>query len=205
MPFLSKDWRDPGDQWVRHDGGWEKKKTVSSSPGKNCEHSRNDFVAIDPDGNFVKRDKQFKDVLLRLDNMDRPFCQITVKNTPEVAGSNGLADAMIRLDFLKAITDLRRFNYVTNLMHILFSHDKFRMLSGASQKVLFKMLEVVADTVHYTNRNEHVLRNLLEQLHITLTIYHVWGSHLGSTHLFRQHVESRRKITDFVEKMQVRM
>ena len=29
MPFLSKDWRDPGDQWVRYDGGWEKRKTLS--------------------------------------------------------------------------------------------------------------------------------------------------------------------------------
>ena len=39
------------------------------------------------------------------------------------------------------------FSYVTSLMHILFGHDRFRMLSGASQKILFKMLEVAADQV----------------------------------------------------------
>ena len=43
----------------------------------------------------------------------------------------------------------------------------------------------------------------MEELQTTMTIYHVWGSHLGSSALFKQHVESRRKITEFVEKMQV--
>ena len=31
MPFLSKDWRSPGEAWVRHEGGWELKKTVWTS------------------------------------------------------------------------------------------------------------------------------------------------------------------------------
>ena len=115
-----------------------------------------------------------RNVWLRLDNSRgrKPFCQITLKNTPEVAGANGLADALIRLDFISALADQRRFrlvndlnvatverlkvpilllfllfSYVTSLMHILFGHDRFRMLSGASQKILFKMLEVAADQV----------------------------------------------------------
>lgn len=29
MPFISKDWRSPGEEWVRYEGGWELKKTVS--------------------------------------------------------------------------------------------------------------------------------------------------------------------------------
>ena len=74
------------------------------------------------------------------------------------------------------------------------------------------MLEVVADTV-YSNgggivgsrrQNDHVLRRLLEQLHTTMSIYHVWGSpFLGGGHLIKQHPDTRRKITGFVEKMQV--
>ena len=28
MPFLSKDWRSPGEKWVRYGGGWEMRKTV---------------------------------------------------------------------------------------------------------------------------------------------------------------------------------
>ena len=76
------------------------------------------------------------------------------------------------------------------------------------------MLEVVADTVYSTDgskedggrRNEHVLRRLLEQLHTSMAIYHVWGSpFLGGGHLIKQHRDTRRKITGFVEKMQVRV
>ena len=77
------------------------------------------------------------------------------------------------------------------------------------------LLEVVADTVYSNDgikkedggrRNEHVLRRLLEQLHTTMAIYHVWGSpFLGGGHLIKQHRDTRQKITGFVEKMQVRL
>ena len=29
MPFISKDWRSPGEEWVRYEGGWELKKTLT--------------------------------------------------------------------------------------------------------------------------------------------------------------------------------
>ena len=65
------------------------------------------------------------------------------------------------------------------------------------------MAEPAAYQVYYKRMQEDVLRSLLEQLHTTLAIYNVWGSYLGSANLFRQHAESRRKITDLVERMQV--
>ena len=37
MPFISKDWRSPGEEWVRYEGGWEKRKTVISVPGSDTE------------------------------------------------------------------------------------------------------------------------------------------------------------------------
>ena len=295
MPFISKDWRSPGEEWVRYEGGWERKKTVSTSSWSQDDciaqlaphesQPQEDFVEdyedqsatlasvkvpvcwssstlprrhkssyhhrsgsprsvldnieeddprenysfqlqlqrqierrrlrvaqaneedADSFGSWDRRESRArKNVWLRLvdESSDKPFCQITLKNTREVAGFNGLADALIRLDFCKAISDIRRFNYVASLMHMLFSHDKLRHLPGAAQKVLFRMLEVVADVVYTENREEFVLRKLLEQLHTTMTIYQVWGSHLGGSHLFKQHEEIRRKITEFVEKMQVR-
>ena len=44
----------------------------------------------------------------------------------------------------------------------------------------------------------------MDELQTTMTIYRIWGSHLGSSQLFKQHLESRRRITEFVEKVQVR-
>ena len=65
------------------------------------------------------------------------------------------------------------------------------------------MLEEMANTVYKSNANEHIFRKLMDELQATMTIYRVWGSHLGSSQLFKQHLESRRRITEFVEKMQV--
>ena len=30
MPFISKDWRSPGEEWVKYEGGWEKKSIVTT-------------------------------------------------------------------------------------------------------------------------------------------------------------------------------
>jgi len=132
-----------------------------------------------------------------------PYFPVTVKSTREVAGFNALAEALLRLDFIHAVSDIRRFHYVSQLMYLLFAHDKLSVLPGAAQKVLFRMLEEMANTVYKSNANEHVFRKLMDELQTTMTIYRVWGSHLGSSQLFKQHLESRRRITEFVEKVQV--
>lgn len=69
--------------------------------------------------------------------------------------------------------------------------------------VLSRMLEEMAEVVYVNDRHEHVLRKLLDEVNATMSIYHIWGSHLGSSNLFRQHLESRRRITEIVEKTQV--
>lgn len=263
MPFLSKDWRSPGEKWVRYGSGWEKKKTVFTTQHNNhiihsnnsndnlsgddsgCEvdpeigswGSNHSFTLDDDDGfkKMVKRrfatlpcpcPKRSSPVAvqslptktgLRFQLFNKtlalkephllyqPFFPITLKNTKEIAGFNALADALLRLDFITAVRDIRRFDYVSKIMYTLFSHDKLSQLPGAAQKVLFRILEEMADTVYKNNYNEHVLRRILDELHATMSIYHVFGSHLGSANLFKQHAESRRKITEMVEKMQVRL
>ena len=91
-------------------------------------------------------------ILLRLESPGQsmvPYCPITVKSTREIAGFNGLAEALLRLDFIRAVSDIRRFHYVSHLMFLLFAHDKLSQLPGAAQKVLFRMLEEMANTGMY--------------------------------------------------------
>ncbi len=88
-------------------------------------------------------------------------------------------------------------------MSHLFSHDRLIQLPGAAQKALFRLLEAMAESVCSNNANEHVLRRILDELHAAMAIYHVWGSYLGGSVLFKQHAESRRKVTQMVENMQV--
>ena len=63
-------------------------------------------------------------ILLRLESPGQsvaPYCPITVKSTREIAGFNGLAEALLRLDFIRAVSDIRRFHYVSHLMFLLVS------------------------------------------------------------------------------------
>lgn len=286
MPFLSKDWRSPGEKWVRYCGGWEMKKAVwathrggkrendccreDSSEDSGCELcdemvvNNNNSAKVEVGSwdssvfefeqdhadqfqestesvearvrawNSKKRFSLVSFHLKRITGKNsrgteqsesapprpacpvvasaqqeeqelfQPHCQITVKSTKEVAGFNALADAFLRLDFIHALRDVRRFNFVSKIMSVLFSHEKLMTLPGAAQKTLFRMLEEMSEVVYANDRHEHVLRKLLDEVNATMSIYHVWGSHLGSAHLFRQHLESRRRITEIVEKTQVK-
>lgn len=39
MPFIGQDWRSPGEEWVKYDGGWEKKSVVTINvENVSCQH-----------------------------------------------------------------------------------------------------------------------------------------------------------------------
>jgi len=71
-----------------------------------------------------------------------PHCRISVR-TREVAMYNTISEAFCRLDFCNAIHDIRRFNYICKLLHLLITQN-LTSLSGCATKVLFTMLEQVA-------------------------------------------------------------
>ena len=54
----------------------------------------------------------FSNILLRLVECPgqamAPYFPVTVKSTREVAGFNALAEALLRLDFIHAVSDVRR-------------------------------------------------------------------------------------------------
>lgn len=71
-----------------------------------------------------------------------PHCRISVR-TREVAMYNTISEAFYRLDFCNAIHDIRRFNYICKLLHLLITQN-LTSLSGCATKILFTMLEQVA-------------------------------------------------------------
>lgn len=71
-----------------------------------------------------------------------PHCRISVR-TREVAMYNTISEAFYRLDFCNAIHDIRRFNYICKLLHLLITQN-LTSLSGCATRVLFSMLEQVA-------------------------------------------------------------
>lgn len=73
----------------------------------------------------------------------QPHCPIILKHTKEIAGYNTISDAFLRLDFYNAIRDIRRFNYVCKLLHLLITQN-LTSLSGCATKFLFNLLEEIA-------------------------------------------------------------
>ena len=132
-----------------------------------------------------------------------PHCQITLKSTKEVAGYNTISDAFYRLDFCSAIRDIRRFNYVTKLLHLLINQN-LTNLSGHATKVLFSMLEQLAWQVASDKQNVHIFRNLLDDLKKIVTNYYCWGRPIGSTALWQNHLETLEKICQTAASIEIK-
>lgn len=73
-----------------------------------------------------------------------PHCHITIRCTREIAGFNGLSEAVRRLDFRSSVRDRRRFHYICALLGQLVTHKGIANLSGSAQKQLLQMVEEVA-------------------------------------------------------------
>merc|ERR1719370_1867133 len=191
MPFLSQDWRGPGEDWVRGQDGWEILKPGEPRDSGDSVRRRRSKTEGDKD-----KENTAPARLGRHRSLPslQPFCPIIIKCTREVAGFNSLADVLKRLDFTSAIRDVRRFHYVSSLLALLLAPDRLHQLSGATQKHVLRLLEEMAGTVYGEHCNEHVLKSLVGELHDSLDDKGVWGSHLGSETLMRRHAKSRRRI-----------
>lgn len=81
-----------------------------------------------------------------------PHCHITIRCTREIAGFNGLGEAVKRLDFRSSVRDRRRFQYVCSLLRLLVSNKGIASLPGSAQRMLLQMLEEIA--AHGNNLNK---------------------------------------------------
>lgn len=229
MPFISKDWRSPGEEWVKTEEGWEKKKILecgrqlSTSQQENIDGRCNETFGTselgsygitsnrwlqedDDKENMITESNSMTSLSERNKNTDgtvlQPHCHITIKCTREIAGFNGLSDAFKRLDFRSAVHDVRRFNYICKLLDLLISH-KLTALSGCAQKVLFNMLEEVAYQVSASQQNIHLLNKLLRQLRAMIDCA-CWGRPLGSTQLWENHLVTINRILAIANRIQIR-
>jgi F-box protein 25/32 len=66
MPFISKDWRSPGEAWVKTEEGWEKKKVL-----ENCK-------------TIKQGNSEEPSAFINNETAIQPHCHITIKSTKEV-------------------------------------------------------------------------------------------------------------------------
>ena len=162
MPFISQDWRGPGEDWVKVDDGWEiKKVSVMQRDGVKRRRTKTEGDRGEEVKNAVIRliinkltPSQNIFIFIRLERHRslpslQPFCPIVTKCTREVVGFNSLADVLKRLDFRSAVHDVRRFQYVAAIMKHLVVAEKFYQLSGASQIFIFRSVMLQRDPIIY--------------------------------------------------------
>jgi len=194
MPFFAKDWRSPGEAWIKTDDGWEKQKILECRMNN---PSTNSSRAIDNNKENCSVDNHR--ALQQLQAAAAagyvpPYCQITLRCTKEVAGFNGLSDALRRLDFRSAVHDERRFPYTAKLLELLLSQRRITTLSGCAQKSVLNVLEEIAVQAQESQQNGHVLSKLLSDLRRIVRGDSWWGQPLGSSHLWGQHVQTIDRI-----------
>ncbi|XP_026325133.1 F-box only protein 32 isoform X1 [Hyposmocoma kahamanoa] len=204
MPFYSKDWRSPGEEWVKTQEGWEKKKVLE------CTAQR--FPAINYNNSDDSQTKSWsqdnEEADKNNDSVSRvpPHCHITIKCTREIAGFNGLSEAVRRLDFSSAVRDVRRFNYICALLELLLGGQRLTHLPGAAQKLLLSMLEQLADQVAESKQNLNALRALLVALQSLREAERgsCWGRPLGSRALWRHHDHAIQRIHSIAQAICIR-
>ncbi|RNA34332.1 F-box only 25 isoform X2 [Brachionus plicatilis] len=184
MPYLGKDWRSNGEKWIRTDQGWERCKALESIlNGLNIEY-RSDAVRK-ADNKKYRNDALFYlfDELDELDqNEPEPgdaaelsnpsfakkqpcICIHEKKSTDRKnnAPKLSVSEVLHGLDMPGAVRDLKRFNYVYQLMKIMIE-EKLNLLSGNGQRTLFMIIKVMIIQALRSKENTNLVRKLLATL-----------------------------------------
>lgn len=135
-----------------------------------------------------------------------PHCQIVLRCTREIAGFNGLGDAVQRLDFRSSVRNQRRFQYICALLKLLVSGEAvMTSLSGGAQRILLQMIEEVA--IHVSDSKQHIntLRGLVDQLRqlVEQENQKCWGKPLGSQNLWLAHLQTIERIQNIASQIEI--
>lgn len=211
MPFISKDWRSPGEEWVKTQEGWEKKKVLECSAHMDNQRypALTNFNNSTEDNLQTSWSRETEDEGKAGGELPSgrvpPHCHITIKCTREIAGFNGLSEAVRRLDFQSAVRDVRRFNYICALLQLLVAGQKLTALPGAAQRILLSMLEEVATQVAHSQQNIGALRTLVVALSALREgeKQACWGRPLGSRALWGHHDDTISRINDIAQSIHI--
>ncbi|XP_013410633.1 F-box only protein 25 [Lingula anatina] len=180
MPFLGKDWRSPGEQWVRTDKGWERMRMWRL---KLLENLNENVVA--------------RIIKLALEDMESRHSALVTHSQPHIYVAKtmsrehqmqiSLGDVLTKLDFAGAAKNIRRFNYVCKLLDVLIN-EKLQYLGGQAQKQVFSILEAATNYVVTAKTNTQLLKQLLVSARQVLIAEERY--HLGSPTLWQNHMET---------------
>ncbi|XP_064606241.1 F-box only protein 32-like [Liolophura sinensis] len=194
MPFLGRDWRSPGDQWVRTTEGWEKLRLWRVKLFENLNANiLARLMKLALQDWYVKKDF--------ISHGHQPHMLYVKGNSKERKIPTSLSEAFIRLDMAGAVKDIRRFNYVLKVIQHLLVY-RLSNLSGTSQKHIFHILEEMVNHVITSGNNVNTTMSLLDKAEMALTDGQT--SHIGSAHLWARHKQSINKMRNLLVAFQIK-
>ncbi|CAI4225829.1 unnamed protein product [Auanema sp. JU1783] len=203
MPFMGKDWRAPGETWIRipYTNGWERSKLrpiqlcseaipIPDSFDSNgiCHtQSSTSLLSLDSGRSSSISDDSVSDN----DEGWIPHCFVKSK-TKEFVGCTSMSEAFHRLDLARAVTDVRRFNYICKVVQILVE-EKLSVLSATARKSLLSILTAIV--LRSINEDVHIktAKELVQQFSVSLE-----GHVCGSPQLISRHQSTAGNLLDMV-------
>lgn len=106
-----------------------------------------------------------------------PYCFVkpNKNRTKEFIGCTSVNEAFHRLDIARAVSDIRRFNYICKVVQIMVS-EKLQNLSASSRKSLFAIIQAMV--LHSVDQDTHIstAKDILNTFCSGLDSPHVCGS-----------------------------
>uniref|UniRef100_A0A7E4UPF6 F-box domain-containing protein n=1 Tax=Panagrellus redivivus TaxID=6233 RepID=A0A7E4UPF6_PANRE len=198
MPFMGKDWRAPGETWIRvhHTAGWEQIKLRPIQLSSSLDSSSSSASVLDLQSRFKRHSssaslcsngddgtsssttgsvtRSDSDESVYEDDDWIPHCFVKTTRSKEFIGCTSMSEAFHRLDIARAVVDVRRFNYICKVVQILVE-EKLRNLSATARRHLFAIIQAIV--MHSVDQDVHVstARDLVNRFGTGLE-GHVYGS-----------------------------
>jgi len=130
MPYICNDWGSRGDLWVKTDFGWRvsgaRPQERGTSGGSNTSYDKTNRQSHHDNYQQAELSSQIQPCVMY---------QRSNKN-----GCTSISELIIRLDMNRAVRDIRRSNFMSKFLTIIFT-KKLTDLSGTAQRLVFKLLE----------------------------------------------------------------
>ncbi|TGZ65939.1 hypothetical protein CRM22_005627 [Opisthorchis felineus] len=186
MPFLSPDWRYPGDRWLRSNecgSLWENAKIYRLRMFERMNETVVRRVCRQSLIEDTDHSVNYVNDLLRV-VIYQPHVHLRAGTVRDVVTTTTISEALIGLDLKAAIRDVRRFNYVCKIIQILLK-DHFHRLTGRLQLFLIELLRAILSQVQASCNQTAMLRQLLGDLLDNLERNKY--DHIGSAILWDNH------------------
>uniref|UniRef100_A0A0R3S262 F-box domain-containing protein n=1 Tax=Elaeophora elaphi TaxID=1147741 RepID=A0A0R3S262_9BILA len=156
MPFIGKDWRAPGETWVwcSNTDGWEQVKlrpiqqveeAVDATRSPVCSSLvkiKRNVSVVSLSSNDENCPRSDTDDFVSESDEWIPHCFVKTGKSKEFVGCTSMSEAFHRLDLARAVSDVRRFNYICKVVQILVQ-EKLQNLSATARKALLSIIKAI--------------------------------------------------------------